>query len=205
MKHIYLIITLLLLGISGVQAQFEAQSPGNGAPFNKQPALFEKAFAPGPSLYGSNSADNANDHLFNGLFKTDPRLIMGIQVAPSWSLEAGYVNLFDRGFHRVDERDTRDTAGALGTNGFSTHAAVKYTLLMTDRLSAYGKLGIAYSEGDIAKKSERDIGLYTGVGAKLKVNDRMSISGEYGNHGSGVRSLGNSNSNTVKANVGISF
>jgi hypothetical protein len=59
------------------------------------------------------------------------------------------------GFHRIDERDARDTNGALGINGVNTHAAVKYTLPVTDRLTAYGKLGVAYSEMGGRRKTGR--------------------------------------------------
>lgn len=204
MKPIHRTLALLVLSTGTSHASTEltvAEQPK----FGKLPTLFEKASHVRPLIYGANVAENPNDQLFKGTFKTDPRLLLGIEISPRWSVEAGYANLFDRGFHRIDERDARDTEGALGINGFSSHAAVKYTLPVTDRLSAYGKLGIAYSETAGSKDKAGETGLYTGVGARLKVNDRMTIGGEYGNHGGSVKSWGSGNSSGLKADVGISF
>lgn len=204
MKSIHTILALALLGSGAAQAQFVDQSTQLQQPFNKTPTAFDQIPQSGSRGYGKNVAENPNDRLFKGMFKTDPKLLFGVELSPNWALEAGYVNLYDRGFHRVDERDTGDTAGALGANGSSTHVAVKYTMPITDQLSAYGKVGVGHSEmvrGD--RKAET--GIYTGAGAKLKVNDRMTIRGEYGSHGGGLKSFGNSNSNSIKADVGIRF
>lgn len=203
MKTTHTIVALALLGSAAAQAQFVDQSTQSQQPFSKTPTVFDQIPQSSPRGYGKNVAENPNDRLFNGMFKTDPKLLFGVELSPNWALEAGYVNLYDRGFHRVDERDTGDTAGALGANGSSTHVAAKYTIPITDQLSAYGKVGVGHSEmvrGD--RKAET--GIYTGAGAKLKVNDRMTIQGEYGSHGGGLKSFGNSNSNSIKA-VGIRF
>jgi opacity protein-like surface antigen len=173
--------------------------------FGKQSAPSEQTLELRPRTYGMNLTENRSDRLFNGTFKTDPRLIMGMQIAPNWSLEAGYANLFDRGFHRIDERDARDTAGALGINGFNTHAAVKYTVPVTGRLTAYGKLGVAYSEMGGRQNRPGETGMYKGIGARYKVNDRMTVGVEYGDYGGAVNRSNNSNSNSVKVEVGISF
>lgn len=204
MKFVHSALALALLAVGGAQAQVVEQSADIDHRLGKTSAPAETAWQPRARTYGRNVAENPNDRLYKGMFKTDPRLLFGIELSPNWALEAGYVNLFDRGFHRVDERDPGDTAGALGANGSSTHAAVKYGLAVTDQLSAYGKVGIGYSavnRGD--RKSET--GLYTGVGARLEMNDRTSIGAQYGSHGRGLKSLGNSNSNAVKADVGIRF
>lgn len=204
MKSILTAVAFALLATGAAQAQLVEQSTESPNQFRKNPTLFESGLQPRTRTYARNVSENPNDRVFNGLFKTDPKLLFGVELSPNWALEAGYMNLFDRGFHRVDERDPGDTAGALGANGSSTHAAVKYSLPISDQLSAYGKAGIGYSEmtrGD--RKAET--GIYTGVGAKFKVNDRTTIGGEYGSHGGGMKSFGNSNSNGVKADVGIRF
>lgn len=170
---------LLWFGISSAQAQFV--EPGTRELFGRQSELSEQAIELRPRTYGMNQTESRNDRLFNGTFKTDPKLILGTQISPNWSVEAGYANLFERGFHRIDERDARDTAGALGINGFNTHAAVKYTLPVTDRLTAYGKLGVAYSEMGGRQNRPGETGMYTGIGARYKVNDRMTVGVEYGN------------------------
>lgn len=204
LKSVITAFALSILFVGTAQAQFEQQPGGQQQQFGKSPTLFEKGLERRAYVYGKNLAENPNDRLFNGVFKTDPRLILGVEMSPNWALEAGYVPLVDRGFHRVDERDTSDTAGALGANGSSTHAAVKYTLPITDQLSAYGKVGVGRSEMTQGGGTA-ETGIYTGAGAKLKINERTTVGGEYGSHGGGLKSFGNSNSNRIKADVGIRF
>ncbi|GGY86775.1 outer membrane beta-barrel protein [Pseudoduganella plicata] len=204
MKLIHSILALAFLVMGGAQAQFGEQSTDFHDRLGRTSTPAEKAWQPRARIYGRSVAENSNDRLYKGMFKTDPRLLIGVELSPNWALEAGYVNLFDRGFHRVNERDPGDTAGALGANGSSTHAAIKYSGEITDRLSAYGKVGIAYSETTTDDRKAQT-GLYTGVGVKLKMNERMWIGVEYGSHGGGLKSLGDSNANAVKVNVGIRF
>lgn len=73
---------------------------------------------------------------------------------------------------------------------------------ITDRLSAYGKFGIAYSRAAGPASGLGETGLYT-VGARLKVSDRVTIGVEYGSHGGGARNVGNASQ--VKAGIGITF
>lgn len=203
MKSVFTALALTMLVASSAEAQL-AEQAAEQQQFSRTPTLFEKNLLPRSHVYGRNTAENPNDRLFNGVFKTDPRLILGVELSSNWAIEAGYVPLVDRGFHRVDERDTSDTAGALGANGSSTHAAVKYTLLITDQLSAYGKVGVGRSEMTQGGGTA-ETGIYTGAGAKLKINERTTVGGEYGSHGGGLKSFGNSNSNSIKADVGIRF
>lgn len=204
MKLIHSAPAFAFLITGAAQAQFGEQPTDTRYLPGRAPSLDEREWQPRARIYGKNLAENPNARLHKGTFKTDPRLLFGIELSPNWGLEAGYMNLFDRGFHRVEERDPGDTAGALGTNGSSTHVAVKYSMEITDQLSAYGKVGIAYSE--VTKDDGKtETGLYTGIGARLKINDRMWIGVEYGNHGGSLKSLGDSNSNAVKVDVGIRF
>jgi opacity protein-like surface antigen len=204
LKSVFTAFAISVLFVGTAEAQFEQQPDAQQRRFGQSPTLFEKGLERRAYVYGKNLAENPNDGLFNGVFKTDPRLILGVEMSPNWALEAGYVPLVNRGFHRVDERDTGDTAGALGANGSSTHAAVKYTLPITDRLSTYGKVGVGHSDVTSGGGASQT-GIYTGAGAKLRVNEHTTVRGEYGSHGGGLKSFGNSNSNNIKADVGIRF
>jgi opacity protein-like surface antigen len=204
LKPVFTALALTMLVTSSAEAQLAEQAAEQQQQFSRTPTLFEKNLLPRSRVYGRNTAENPNDRLFNGVFKTDPRLILGVELSSNWAIEAGYVPLVDRGFHRVDERDTGDTAGALGANGSSTHVAVKYSLPLSERLSAYGKVGVGHSDVTSGGGAS-ETGIYTGAGAKFKVNDRTTVGGEYGSHGGGLKSFGNSNSNSIKGNVGIRF
>lgn len=160
-----------------------------------------------PRVYGGNLNANPNDRLFGGLFKTDPRLLMGVAVTPALAFEAGYVNLLDQGFRPVNERDPEDTTGAIGLRGFNLHAAVKVTQPLGERLSAYGKLGVAHSQNRRGVIQGVDTGLYTGVGARYRVSERVTLDGSFENHGHAAQRFQNAtnSSSRVKANLSLGF
>lgn len=160
-----------------------------------------------PRVYGGNLSANPNDRMFAGLFKTDPRLVMGVAVTPALAFEAGYVNLLDQGFHPVNERDPEDTTGAIGLHGFNTHIAAKLTQPLGERLSAWGKLGVARSENRRGKFQGVDVGLYTGVGAQYKVSERATLDGAFENHGHAAERFrdATNSSSRVKANLNLGF
>ncbi|MGF6272742.1 hypothetical protein ABIB38_001098 [Massilia sp. UYP11] len=160
-----------------------------------------------PRVYGGNVNANPNDRLFGGLFKTDPRLLMGVSVTPALAFEAGYVNLLDQGFRPVNERDPEDTTGAIGLRGFNLHAAVKVTQPLGDGLSAYSKVGVAHSENRRGVRRGVDTGLYTGVGAQYKISERATFDGSFENHGHAARRFENAtnSSSRVRANLNVGF
>jgi len=160
-----------------------------------------------PRVYGGNLNANPNDRLFAGLFKTDPRLLMGVATTPGLAFEAGYVNLLDQGFRPVNERDPEDTTGAIGLRGFNLHAAVKVTQPLGERLSAYGKLGVAHSQNRRGVLKGVDTGLYSGVGAQYKVSERVTFDGSFENHGHAAERFENAtnSSSRVRANLNVGF
>lgn len=152
-----------------------------------QPDPFAGSHQPYPRVYGADVAAQPNDHVFTGM-RRDPRLIAGVEVAPNVAIEGGYVNLPDKGLHKVEPGLPADAAIPLGEKGSSNHLAAKYSLPASERLTAYGKAGIAYTE----KKMERgvagsDTGLYTGAGASYKVDKRTTVSGDFVRHGDAAK------------------
>ncbi|MET0980980.1 MAG: outer membrane beta-barrel protein [Telluria sp.] len=175
----------------------QRQAPGQ--------ARFDQGFQPFPRTYGGNEAANPGDKLHKG-FRTDPRLVGGIELAPGLSLEAGYVNGFDRGFHGIDEGRPEEVSGALGNHGHSIHVAGKVSAPLGERLSAYGKLGVAHSARKAYGRPATDTGLYTGVGAQYKLDENAGIEAEVGRHGNAARKWSNvTNADAVKARVKIGF
>jgi len=160
-----------------------------------------------PRTYGGNLSANPNDRLFAGMFKTDPRLLMGIAVTPGLSFEAGYVNLIDQGFRPLNERDPEDTSGAIGLRGFNLHAAAKVSQPLGDRVTAYGKLGVAHSQNRRGANRGVDTGLYTGVGARFKVSERVTVDGSFENHGHAARRFqdATNSSSKIKADLNVGF
>lgn len=209
-------LALAALAFAGAPVQAQPVEPaGPGAPVEladtRPRTVFSAPRDPGnqafPRVYGGNLNANPNDRQFGGLFKTDPRLLIGVAVTPTLAFEAGYVNLLDQGFRPVNERDPEDTTGAIGLRGFNLHVAAKVTQPLGERLSAYGKLGVAHSQSRRGVVQGVDTGLYTGVGARYKVSERLTIDGGFENHGHAAERFDNAtnSSSRVKANLSLGF
>ncbi|GGY27011.1 outer membrane beta-barrel protein [Pseudoduganella albidiflava] len=213
---------LLLAGAA--HAQVVEQAPGTfTAPGQSATqALFDKAYRPYPHAYGGNEAASPNDKVFQERFRRDPRLLGGYQLTPNLAIEAGYVYLLDRGFHRIDAFEPDNALGSLSTSNFSSHLALKYSLPLTGRLTAFGKVGVAhsvmtpslnavaldkaYDTDKPARKKEADRGRYLGVGAQYKLSDKASIDAQYGSHGESAGKWGKAaNSTGARANLKIGF
>lgn len=225
----FIVLGAALLAAAGAQAQLvEAPSAWlsaePGGRFGPLAAGF-KRYSP---LYGGNESANPNDRLFPG-FRTDPNLVLGYAFNQYLSVETGYSHLRDRGFHKIDTFDPKEAAaesavaaGALGVRSHTSYLAAKLTIPVNDRLSAYGKFGIAHSkvendglitqkmaqaaaEGRTPAAGETATGPYAAVGAKYKLNERATLSGEYRMNGS-ANAFGNaSNASGLKGSVGIGF
>jgi hypothetical protein len=142
-------------------------------------------------------------------FRTDPRLVAGVNLNPFLAVETGYVERIDRGFHKIDPGRPEDVSGALGARGFHSYLAGKLTVPVDDKLSAYGKLGIAYSErkgGDNGYKTDVDAGPYVGVGAKYRLNEKAAVTVEAQRHGDTAKKWGGAtNANGVGAKLKLGF
>lgn len=169
-------------------------------------------------LYGGNETANPNDRQFSG-FSTDPRLVLGYAFTKNFAIEAGYSHLHDRGFHKIepDAVDQALAAGALGVRSHSTHVAARLTVPLSERLSAYGKLGIAHSQlkrdglpppgatvgGEPIRTAGK--GAYGAIGAQFRVNERTTIKAEARSNGSASKLDGVSNASGLRGSVGIGF
>jgi hypothetical protein len=211
-------IALALLAAGAAQAQLV--NPAPSAP-QARPSPEAVAFAKMPRKFERGYIVDEGAHPFTSLFdgyRTDPRLVAGINLNRYLALEAGYAERKDRGFHRagrhsiVDPYSAFDETGALGIDGFYSYAAVKATAPIDGDLSAYGKLGVAHSErrGDDAlgrkKNANVDTGLYTGLGAQYKLSEKAAVSMEGQKFGHTPEKWGkDSNGNRVNAKVNLGF
>lgn len=225
-----IVLATVLLVAANAQAQLaetparlEAEPGGRFGPLAKG----FKRYSP---VYGGNETANPNDRLFPG-FRTDPRLVLGYAINPYLSLETGYAHLRDQGFHKLDTfnpkaaaADAAIGAGALGAASNTTYVAAKITLPVNERLSAYGKFGIAHSrvnnDGFISPQqvadrvagkpvgefgSETSTGPYGAVGAQYKLDDKTTVKGEYIMNGSASQFGKASNASGLRGSVGIGF
>jgi hypothetical protein len=204
-------VAAMLLAAASAQAQLA--DPASQARLQTQPSPAAKAFAKIPAPYQPAYMANEGEHPFTSLFdgyRSDPRLVAGINLNRYLALEAGYRERIDRGFHALDPRDPLDMNGALATRGFHSYAAMKATLPITDSLSAYGKLGVAHSErrgaDAVGRTSNVDTGLYTGLGAQYKLNEKAAVSVESQSFGNTSQKWGkDSNGSGMNAKFKLGF
>jgi hypothetical protein len=202
-----------LLAAGAAQAQLvEPAPPTLRARPSPEAAAFAKIPPPFEPAYVLDEGAHPFTKLFDG-FRTDPRLVAGINLNRYLALEAGYMERKDRGFHRagrhslLDPYSALDETGALGLDGFHSYAAIKVTAPLGDGLSVYGKLGAAHSErrGDDAMGKKNNVvgGLYSGLGAQYKLNEKAVVSVEGRKFGNSAEQWGkDSNANGVGAKFG---
>lgn len=222
---------LAVLALGGAQAQLVDAPPPRlqAEPANRFGPL-AAGFKPYTPVYGGNETANPNDKAFQD-FRTDPRYVLGIRLNDYLALETGYSYLRDEGFHKIDTFGRRSgalesavAAGDLGARSNTTYLAAKLTVPLNERLSAYGKLGVAHSrvgnDGFITPKmaqahaegkaagafgGESGTGPYGAVGARYKLNDRATLNGEVRMNRSASPFGSASNASGVKGSVGIGF
>lgn len=202
-----------LLAVGSAQAQLLDQPAAplleKAVPAQAQP--FAGSFQPFPRPYamGADTPTVRYDTIFDS-YRTDPKLMVGVQLTPNVAIETGYANLFTRGFHFVDYGRADERAGALGTKGFTSYLAGKLTVPVGERFSAYGKVGIAFSQRNTHDQkgnplTDIDAGPYANIGAKYKLTEKATVSGELTRAGDTAKWGASSNATGVSAKLKMGF
>jgi len=206
MKTIGFALAAGLLAASGAQAQLLDEAPATLSTSPASSQVFARV-RPVPRAYMENAAEpvsgvmNADKSAF-GVYVADPKLVAGFNLNPNFAIETGYANLFTRGFHFADYARADEVNGALGTRGFNSYLAARINVPVTEKLAAYGKLGVAYSERVAHDRtlrttsSEADVGAFTGVGARYRLNDKASVSAGYEQYGNSAKKWGSDTNNS---------
>jgi hypothetical protein len=169
-----------------------------------------------PRTYLGNVADTGETHIFDngsafGVYRTDPKLVAGINLTRHVAIETGYTNLVNRGHYLADYARPDDVGGALGVKGFHSYLATKLTLPLGERLQVVGKLGVAHSEYNrpvlrSASAREIDIGAYASVGLQYQLGSNATLVGAWERYGnSGQRWGANTNNNGFSARLNMNF
>ncbi|QOY92880.1 porin family protein [Massilia sp. UMI-21] len=229
MKATGIVLAVSLLVVGSAQAQLaDTPAPRLEAEPTGPVGPLAKGFKRYQPVYGGNETANPNDREFKG-FRTDPRLVLGYAFNPYLAIETGFSYLQDKGFHKIDTFHPRDAAteaalaaGDITARSHTTYVAATITVPVSDRLTAYGKFGIAQSEvkasdnlvtpervrSHIAGQGyggESATGAYGAVGARYKLNDRATLKGEARLNGSARKFGSAANASGVHGSVGIGF
>lgn len=101
-------------------------------------------------------------------YRVSPKVFGGYQLNPNVGVEAGYTKLHNDAGH----------------NSNGSYVAGTYTVPLGERFSAVGKLGVQHSERtNYVGQTDRDNGLYGGVGVQYALNDKMAVTADYERYG----------------------
>jgi OOP family OmpA-OmpF porin len=174
MKQLILALVASIAAVGAAQAQSTTSNPPYAAGFT-------------PHAYVGLGAAIA-DEVWTGDYHVSPKLYGGYEFTPNWGVEAGYTQ-----FHEKSDYNS---------NG--SYIAGKYTVPIDERFSAFGKLGLQHSERtNWSRQTERDNGLYGGIGVQYALNRNLALTAEYERYGKDKRSGAKADVYTVGLKYGF--
>jgi OOP family OmpA-OmpF porin len=116
-------------------------------------------------------------------WKADAKIFAGYQFDQNWGVETGFTRFGRVGVTWLGADFLRQGR----TKGSSSYIAGTYTMPLNERVAAFGKLGVSYSErsytGNFGALGEHDTGLYGGAGLQYKLTGNLALTGEYERYG----------------------
>lgn len=170
----------LILALAAIAAVGAAQAQTDNA---------NASYATGatPHAYVGLGAAIADDKSTDD-YRVSPKVFGGYQYNPTWGAEIGYTQFHNDG----------------GYNSNGSYVAGTYTVPLGDRFSAVGKLGVEHSERtNYARVTDRDNGLYGGVGVQYALNEKMAVTADYERYGKDKSSGAKADTYTVGLKYGF--
>ena len=166
------LLIALAAGLSAIgSAQAQTTNPNLGSDWASRTYV-------GVAVSGAEIQANDDD------WKAGGKVFAGYNLDQNWAVEAGYTR-----FGNQDINVTSTPGFAQGeVKSSSSYVAAKYAMPLNDRLSAYGKLGVARNERKVdtpfnTSYSHNDNGVYGAVGLQYALGQNMSLVGEYERYG----------------------
>jgi OOP family OmpA-OmpF porin len=129
-------------------------------------------------------ATNASE----GKYKAGGKLYGGYEFNQTWGVEAGYTE-FGKKNQDFTANGVNDRAQ---TKGHSVYLAAKATAPINERVSVYGKLGVANNKRELTTNNIVNAGLnqdvskteaYGAVGLQYNINEQVALTAEYERYG----------------------
>lgn len=174
MKKLIVALIASAAAMSAAQAQTQTQTGAPRAYVGAGVAIADHEF----KLAGATNVDTSD-------YKASGKFFGGYDFNQTWGVEAGYTNF----------RDARVSYAIGGANvsgetdGESFYVAAKATMPINAQLSLYGKLGAAHNKSELVtqnaaqNQSDSETEAYGAVGAEYKLNQNLSVIGEYERYG----------------------
>lgn len=169
-----------------------------------------KPVSPGYVEGGTRKA-NANPGLS---YSPDPRVSVGARLSENAAIEVGHVDTGTRPYADLDGIPPSPLEPARARiKADSTYVAGKLSVPVGERIEAYGKVGMAYSERQYHDRrgtaiKDVDAGPYAGVGADYKVSGKASVTGKverFGDTGKKWGAGSGGGANGVSAGMKLGF
>jgi OOP family OmpA-OmpF porin len=118
------------------------------------------------------------------------KIFGGYEFNRNWGVEAGFTRFRTSEFMAWDS--TSDGGFDVSPGSMKTwrsYAAGKYTMPISEKFSAFGKFGLSHSERKVSvpkqgwSYTDRDTGLYAGLGAQYKLTKDLDAVVEYERYG----------------------
>lgn len=118
-------------------------------------------------------------------WKAGGKVFAGYNFDQNWAVEGAYTRFGNETFNLSG---SSPAFGQGEVKSASSYIAAKYAVPLNDRLSAYGKLGLAYNERKVTlpndfSYSRDDKGVYGAVGLQYALGQNLSLVGEYERYG----------------------
>lgn len=116
-------------------------------------------------------------------YKASGKLFGGYEFNQTWGVEAGYTD-----FRKSDVNYSIGNVNNRGeTEGHAFYLAAKATMPVNEQFSVYGKLGATRIKNELelvnASMSRSKTEAYGALGAEYKINENVSLIGEYERYG----------------------
>lgn len=121
-----------------------------------------------------------SDNVTTDSYRTGAKIYGGYQIDPNWAVEGGYTYF--------DKQDVNRGGVNGNVKSENSYIAGKYTYPFNERFSGFAKLGVAYTERKYQNNlgggfNDNDTGVYGGLGLQYKLNQNVSVIGEYERYG----------------------
>lgn len=163
----------LLAGLSAVGAA-QAQTAASTLAANADTA---------PHAYIGLGVGVVSDTVAGGR-RANAKIFGGYEFDRNWGVEAGFTRFRTSDFYYWDGNQ-QGTVNDGHVKSYRSYAAGKYTVPLNENFSAYGKFGLSYSVRKVSVPkaglgyTDRDTGLYAGLGAQYKLTKNVAAVVEY--------------------------
>ena len=114
-----------------------------------------------------------------GNSKINPKVFGGVAFSDSLAVEGGYIDL--------RKATAAPEARTIDLGGFGTYVAARLMRPFTEKLSAYGKLGVAHNQRKVSTngivRKDQDTGIYGAFGLQYSITPGVALSAEYERYG----------------------